>query len=110
MDLSLFNQKDILPSFILRKLSESPIDYREKYDQIKLTEKTALPQLCAGVSLLISYRENSVNKPEYVFQLIKRSSLVTQAGDISCPGGLLNPHIDRILSFFLAKKILPDEI
>jgi 8-oxo-dGTP pyrophosphatase MutT (NUDIX family) len=109
MDLSLFNQKDIFPSFVLRKLFNKTIDYKEKYGQIKLTEKTSSPQLCAGICLLLSYRENSATKSGYVFQLIKRSSRVTQAGDISCPGGLLNPHIDRIISFFLANKLIPAE-
>jgi 8-oxo-dGTP pyrophosphatase MutT (NUDIX family) len=109
MDLSLFYQKDIFPSFISHKLSNRIIDYKEKYGQIKLTGNTSSPQLCAGVALLLNYREDSVNKHEYVFQLIKRSSHVTQAGDISCPGGLLNPRTDRILSFFLAKKLIPEE-
>jgi 8-oxo-dGTP pyrophosphatase MutT (NUDIX family) len=106
MDLSLFNQKDIFPSFILRQLSSSSIDYKEKYGQIRLTEKTASPQLCAGIALLLSYRDDSVNKPEYVFQLIKRSTQVSQAGDISCPGGILHPWTDRVLSYFFADKLV----
>ena len=34
---------------------------------------------------------------QFVFQLIKRSSRVSQPGDLSCPGGMIHPFIDRLL-------------
>ena len=107
MDLSLFHQKDIFPSFVAAKLAASTIDYKEKHSLITQANKTDLSHLEAGVVLLLHYKSNQ-EKSEYVFQLIKRSEKVTQAGDISCPGGILQPRIDKIISYFLKTGIIPD--
>lgn len=101
MDLSLFRQKDMFPRFVTEKLTKVKVDYKEKY-----ISKTNADQKCslhrqAGVLLLLHYKN-----PEYVFQLIKRSDKVSQAGDISCPGGMLHPHLDKILSRFLKLGII----
>jgi 8-oxo-dGTP pyrophosphatase MutT (NUDIX family) len=106
MDLSLFRQKDFFPSLVTDKLTTVTIDYKEKHSLIAKANKTDLPHLEAGVVLLLNYKSNQ-KKPEYVFQLIKRSEKVTQAGDISCPGGILHPRVDKILSFFLKIGIIP---
>jgi len=106
MDLSLFRQKDFFPSFVIDKLATVTIDYKEKHSLIVGTNKTDLPHLEAGVVLLLHYKSNQEN-PEYVFQLIKRSEKVKQAGDISCPGGILHPVIDKSVSFFLKAGIIP---
>jgi 8-oxo-dGTP pyrophosphatase MutT (NUDIX family) len=107
MDLSLFQQKDIFPSFVAAKLAEATIDYKEKHSLIANANKTNPYHLEAGVVLLLNYKSNQ-EKSEYVFQLIKRSEKVTQAGDISCPGGILHPRIDKILGYFLKTGIIPD--
>lgn len=107
MDLSLFHQKDILPSFVTAKLAASTIDYKEKHSLIENANKTNSCHLEAGVVLLLNYKSNQ-EKSEYVFQLIKRSQKVTQAGDISCPGGILHPRLDKILGYFLKTGIIPD--
>jgi len=39
--------------------------------------------------------------------LIKRSSFVTQPGDLSCPGGMIHPLIDRLLRRLLIHSPLP---
>jgi 8-oxo-dGTP pyrophosphatase MutT (NUDIX family) len=106
MDLSIFYQKDIFPSFVAAKLATTAIDYKEKHTLIENTNKTSFHHLEAGVVLLLHYKSNQ-EKPEYVFQLIKRSQKVAQAGDISCPGGILHPRIDKILSFLLKIRIIP---
>lgn len=113
MDITIFRQKDILPSLIVNKLSSIHIDYKEKYGQIKSFPKEAAPHLLAGVVLLLNYKQLSPGNSEYVFQLIKRSDQVSQGGDISCPGGMLHPVIDKFLSGFLTTGLLPslhDEI
>jgi len=113
MDTNIFRQKDIFPSFIINKLCSIPVNYKEKYQQIKNSAKSATPQLAAGVVLLLNYKQLSPGNSEYVFQLIKRSDKVSQAGDISCPGGMLHPVIDKILSVLLTTGLLPslhDEI
>lgn len=106
MDLSLFRQKDFFPSFVTDKLATVTIDYKEKHSLIAQANKTDWPHLEAGVVLLLHYKSNQEN-PEYVFQLIKRSEKVKQAGDISCPGGILHPVIDKSSSFFLKAGIIP---
>jgi 8-oxo-dGTP pyrophosphatase MutT (NUDIX family) len=107
MDMTIFQQKDILPSFVVNKLASIQIDYKEKYRQIKDSSKTAAPQLAAGVVLLLHYKKLANGKSEYVFQLIKRSEKVSQAGDISCPGGMLHPATDKIISNLLTTGLLP---
>jgi len=106
MDLSLFYQKDLFPSFVASKLAEVNIDYKEKHTLLDKTNKTGSHHLEAGVVLLINYKSNQ-EKPEYVFQLIKRSEKVTQAGDISCPGGIMHPVMDKALSYFLKIGAIP---
>jgi 8-oxo-dGTP pyrophosphatase MutT (NUDIX family) len=106
MDLSIFRRSDIFPSFIADRLASIPVDYREKYRQIENSRKTETPQLAAGVVLLLNYKQLSPGNSEYVFQLIKRSDKVSQAGDISCPGGMLHPWTDNILSYLLTRTLI----
>ena len=106
MDFSLFSQKDIFPQFVANKLDMVVLDYKDKHAMIA-NNKSVPTQLAAGVVLLINYNSNQ-NGAEYVFQLIKRSSTVSQGGDISCPGGIVNPRIDRMISSILKTGILPD--
>ena len=105
MDLSLFHQKDLFPRFVTDKLTKVTVDYEEKYTSIKDANHTGSFYRQAGVVLLLNYKSNQ-EKPEYVFQLIKRSDKVSQAGDISCPGGMLLPRLDNILSHFLKLGII----
>ncbi len=107
MDITIFRQKDILPLFIVKKLSSTLIDYKEKYRLIQHSSTTATPQLAAGVVLLLNYKQLSPGNSEYVFQLIKRSGRVSQAGDVSCPGGMLHPVIDKIISNVFTTGLVP---
>jgi 8-oxo-dGTP pyrophosphatase MutT (NUDIX family) len=106
MDLSILSQKDYFPSFVSEKLSAISLDYIEKYKPIKQAAAKGMKQLGAGVVLLLQYKDINIAQPEYVFQLIKRSRSVSQAGDISCPGGMLHPGADRLLSFLLTARML----
>jgi 8-oxo-dGTP pyrophosphatase MutT (NUDIX family) len=106
MDLSILQKPDFFPSFIANKLASVSIDYKDKYRQIKISNDTAAPELAAGVVLLLNYKKISHIKAEFVFQLIKRSDKVSQAGDISCPGGMLHPTVDKFLSRILATRII----
>lgn len=105
MDFSLFCRKDKFIQFISDKLDSVAIDYKDKYELITNSKSTP-NQLAAGVALLINYRSNE-NGSEYVFQLIKRSNTVKQAGDISCPGGILNAGLDKAVSYLLKTGIIP---
>jgi 8-oxo-dGTP pyrophosphatase MutT (NUDIX family) len=106
MDLSIFQQKDIFPCFVSDKLADISIDFQEKYQFIKYTGRTGAPQKGAGVVLLLHYKQIGTGKEEYVFQLIKRSSKVSQSGDISCPGGMLHPGLDKFFSLVLSNRLL----
>lgn len=106
MNFSLFSQKDVFPQFVSNKLDSVVLDYKNKHEIIK-NSKSIPDHLAAGVVLLINYSSNQ-NGSEYVFQLIKRSNTVTQAGDISCPGGIVHQRLDRIISHLLKTGIIPN--
>jgi 8-oxo-dGTP pyrophosphatase MutT (NUDIX family) len=106
MDTPIIHNKNNLTSFISSKLFEINIDYLEKHSQIKKANSQGASHLEAGVVVLINCI-NKGEKPEYIFQLIKRSSKVAQGGDISCPGGMLNPRVDNIFSIFLKTGLIP---
>jgi 8-oxo-dGTP pyrophosphatase MutT (NUDIX family) len=100
MDLSILNDQDFFPQMVAAKLATSQIDYQEKHTLIMNSNRMGSHHQEAAVALLLHFQTERIN-PEYVFQLIVRSQSVSQAGDISCPGGMLNPVADRLLSFFL---------
>ncbi len=106
MDTPIIHNKNNLTSFISSKLSEINIDYLEKHSQIKKVNSRGTSHLEAGVVVLINHVKKG-QKSEYVFQLIKRSLKVAQGGDISCPGGMLNPRVDNIFSIFLKTGLIP---
>jgi 8-oxo-dGTP pyrophosphatase MutT (NUDIX family) len=106
MDLTLLQNKHIFPRFVMDKLGEVPIDYKEKNLQIDESRREGSAHLKAAVVLLLNFK-NVNGRSEYVFQLIKRSKKVSQAGDISCPGGMLQPKQDNLLSYFLKMEMLP---
>jgi len=98
MDLTLLRQKDKFPLYVLEELNRVPVDYRDKHLSIAHSKSTGASHLEAGVVLLLHYQNSG-----YTFQLIKRSQSVAQAGDISCPGGMLEPRTDAMLSHILFK-------
>ena len=106
MDLTLFQEKIILPRFIMDKLAGVAIDYKETNRQIDLSRQENSNHLKAAVVLLLNFKKFN-GKSEYVFQLIKRSQEISQGGDISCPGGMLQPRQDNFLNFILKTGILP---
>ena len=105
MDLTLFQQKDTFPRLVTDKLTAVAIDYKEKHLQIEKTNQNGSSNLEAGIVLLLNYKSYQ-DKSEYVFQLIKRSENVSQAGDISCPGGMLQPGQDRRMSHLLKTEVI----
>ena len=93
MDLTLLQKKDDFPLYVLNQLVQAPIDYQEKHLSITQSNSQGANHLEAGVVVLLLYKNS-----EYIFQLIKRSDFVAQAGDISCPGGILEKSTDEMLS------------
>lgn len=98
MDLTMLRNRDAFPIHVLHQLDNSPIDYLEKHLSIVHANANGANHLEAGVVLLLQYKNS-----EYTFQLIKRSEAVPQAGDISCPGGILERSTDEMLSHIILK-------
>lgn len=99
MDLTLLQKKDMFPLYVQGMLDKLSIDYNEKHQSIVDSNiHGTADHLEAGVVLLLQHKETG-----YVFQLIKRSDAVAQAGDISCPGGMLEHSTDEMLRHIVLK-------
>lgn len=109
MDLNLFLQSDRLPSLIRKSLAPDTSDFVGKWQDMRYNNHTGRPnQQAAGVLLLLCHRSGPASAPgepgAWVLQLIKRSSLIAQGGDISCPGGMLQPLVDWAFSLFFIRS------
>jgi 8-oxo-dGTP pyrophosphatase MutT (NUDIX family) len=96
MNPEFFTVKDLFPARAALRLQNTPLDYEQKFSLIHPSGQTVTKHHAAGVVVLLLYKNS-----EYVFQLIKRSVHVTQSGDVSCPGGILEPSTDEMLSHIL---------
>ena len=109
MDLSILSEKEKILDLIVEKLGRIPLDYAEKMKAYE--SEGADDWRAAGVLVLLFYRKAKTAQPEkqgeFVFQLIKRSVSVPQPGDLSCPGGMLHPSIDFLLSPLVSTGLLP---
>ncbi|MFB3924739.1 MAG: hypothetical protein ACE14T_01675 [Syntrophales bacterium] len=105
----IFYRKDIFLEHVINKLGNTPIDFCEKIDSIYREENGDKKWRAAGVLLPLSFKPQSGagGKKEFFLHLIKRSREVTQAGDLSCPGGMLNTHLDQLLRPLIAYGLLP---
>jgi 8-oxo-dGTP pyrophosphatase MutT (NUDIX family) len=91
MDIPMLSQRDDILDLIVERLGRAPVDFSEKMSLIKAEKMGG----GAGVLLPLSFED------EFVLQLIKRSSGVSQPGDIGCPGGMLNTFLDPLLRPFV---------
>jgi len=101
MNIELLNHRSEFPVYVQKKLDTYPIDYLEKHQAIVQSNERKEKHLEAGVVVLLYYKQS-----EFVFQLIKRSESVAQAGDISCAGGMLEKTTDELLHHILLKTNL----
>lgn len=92
-------------------LGRNPVDFADKAHFIQSTRGTQNEYSAAGVLLLLYFKpdrlSSSQREGEFTFQLIKRSSTVTQPGDLSCPGGLLHRFFDPLLRPVIMFNLLP---
>lgn len=105
-DPGIFGRRDAFLARTVERLGTYPSDFVSTIAQIKAPGKTIDRRQAAGVLLPLLFRQpSSGDHPEtqFVFQLIKRSSRVSQPGDLSCPGGMTHPFIDRLLHPFLTR-------
>jgi len=105
IDLSAGGQQNLFCTDAADKLLAFPSDFLTEYTAIAGTAAEIAPRHAAGVLLPILRRSQDsggpVRQEELFFQLIKRSSRVSQPGDLSCPGGMLQPRLDRLLGMLL---------
>ncbi|MBA4422429.1 MAG: hypothetical protein C0390_04905 [Syntrophus sp. (in: bacteria)] len=102
-------RKDFLTRAIDR-LGSYPSNFPSAMEQIKVSGKTVAPHQAAGVLLPLLFHEfssDTQSEGQFVFQLIKRSSRVSQPGDLSCPGGMVHPILDRLLQPLLLHGFFP---
>jgi 8-oxo-dGTP pyrophosphatase MutT (NUDIX family) len=98
VDPGPFKDHAEFPARVIDRLGTRHCDFQETFRRINADRGTDQHRRAAGVLLPLLIREvSSGEKGQYVFQLIKRSSLVQQPGDLSLPGGMLHPLLDRLL-------------
>ncbi|EKD22110.1 MAG: hypothetical protein ACD_87C00149G0002 [uncultured bacterium] len=102
-DPGIFSLRDAFLARAVERLGTSPSDFLSTIEQIKASRKSIAPRQAAGVLLPLLFRQSSSDdqsEARFVFQLIKRSTRVSQPGDLSCPGGMIH-SFDRLLQPFL---------
>jgi len=92
--------KDAVIRHIIERLGTTEITYRDNAG----CEKSVFE---AGVLIPLFFRASRSAGEELVFILSKRSEAVSQSGDLSGPGGKLEPVVDRFLRFFIARGFPP---
>ncbi len=111
LNIDLLSTKNAFIVHVRHKLGQSPIDYSEMWETINGSKLSGIKHAAAGVLLLLHDRRissaSASSGHEFVLQLIKRSTRVSQGGDISCPGGMLDPLKDRVLSFLTFSRLVP---
>lgn len=99
-DPTLFKCREAFLTRSTERLGVFPSDFPSAMQRIKASVGTVAPHQAAGVLLPLYFRaspSDDQSEGEFVFQLIKRSSRVSQPGDLSCPGGMVHPILDRLL-------------
>lgn len=99
-DPVLFKCREEFLARATERLGLYPSNFLSAMEQIKACQKTVSPRQAAGVLLPLLFDRSPSNvqsEGQFVFRLIKRSSRVSQPGDLSCPGGMIHPILDRLL-------------
>ena len=104
------NTREAFLARVIEKLGTHPCDFQTAFREITTSEKDNRRR-AAGVLLPLLFRESSPGSStaegSFLFQLIKRSPTVPQPGDLSFPGGMLHPVLDRILRPLLTHGPFP---
>jgi 8-oxo-dGTP pyrophosphatase MutT (NUDIX family) len=111
MNVPQLEDRDHIIERIISRLGTQPTDFSDTMTSIRNKRKDNKAWLAAGVLLPLFYREHSGlpdgRKEEFVIPLIKRSSQVPQGGDLSCPGGILEPPRDSVFRSLIMCGIPP---
>jgi len=111
MSIPPLQDREYILDLIVSRLGSAPTDFSDMMTSIRDRGGDNKAWLAAGVLLPLFYSAHSDlpdgSKGEFVIQLIKRSSMVPQGGDLSCPGGILEPSKDSMLRALLMCGIPP---
>ena len=104
------NIREAFLARVIQKLGSRPCDFQQTFREIVASGRDNRRR-AAGVLVPLLFRQSSPGSStaegSFLFQLIKRSSRVPQPGDLSFPGGMLHPVLDRILRPLLAHGPFP---
>lgn len=104
------NTRETFLARVIEKLGTRPCDFQTTFREIA-TSGGDNRRRAAGVLLPLLFRESSpgssASNGSFLFQLIKRSPTVPQPGDLSFPGGMLHPVLDRLLRPLLTHGPFP---
>ena len=104
------NKREAFLALVIEKLGTHPCDFQTTFREIATSDRDNRRR-AAGVLLPLIFRESSPGSStadgSFLFQLIKRSPTVPQPGDLSFPGGMLHPVLDRILRPLLTHGPFP---
>ncbi len=103
MDLGILNNKNDFLNLVTDQLGRAPIDFCARAEAI---EKDKERWGAAGVLVPLAFDPEAGADAGFRVLLIKRSSLVPQAGDLSCPGGMLERR-DFWIRPLVASRIIP---
>lgn len=92
------------------RLGSQPSDFLSAATSLRSPLSSQGHRTGAGVLVPLCYLsplDSNRSKGTFVFQLIKRSAMVPQPGDLSCPGGMLSPLMDHLLRMLLVHGPIP---
>jgi len=83
---------------IVSRLGEAPSNFNERLGKINWKDKVGRAS-AAAVLLPLTFPSD---REGFSLALIRRSASVPQGGDLSCPGGIVDPLTDRMTGKFLS--------
>ncbi|HET58320.1 MAG TPA: CoA pyrophosphatase [Deltaproteobacteria bacterium] len=102
------NDKEQVLARIRTRLARIDAEYSRRVAVIRSYNRNGQDWRPAGVLIPLYYKKNiEGGGGGFVLQLIRRSAAVKQSGDISGPGGMLAPRLDRVLRLPLRLGVTP---
>jgi 8-oxo-dGTP pyrophosphatase MutT (NUDIX family) len=102
MNTLILANKELLLETVIDKLGNAQLNFAEKQNLIRESALSPAPLQAAGVILPIFSGSGG-----FFFRLCKRSHRIPQAGDLSCPGGMLQERWDKIIMRLVTSGVLP---
>lgn len=106
----IFTKRNLFLQRVKERIWAHPSDFNDTWRNLKSSVNKKDRRLAAGVLMPLIFRESpsdsSGTEGSFAILLVKRSSRVTQAGDLSFPGGMLNPVGDRVLRYIFLYRLL----